>query len=190
MRLVGSLTSPYVRRIRLLLWREACDFTSLDIFGADRETLRQMSPALKIPVLEDGDLRLFDSRVIARYLRERLGVPALSWPQENLLTLIDAVNDSLVTLFLGQRSELEPEALLFRLQRERVAASLDALSAAVTEGQFREWGYPAFCLLALLDWARFRGLMEAGDHPDLDAWLESCCKCPGVAETDPRLASS
>ena len=83
MKLIGSTTSPYVRRIRLLLGDADYDFVSLDIYGAGRDELRRNNPALKIPMLQDGDQAVYDSRVIARYLAHKQGIAALSWDQEN-----------------------------------------------------------------------------------------------------------
>ncbi|MBU1308245.1 MAG: glutathione S-transferase family protein, partial [Gammaproteobacteria bacterium] len=99
MKLYGSQTSPYVRRIRLLLAATAHDFINLNIFaGADRETLAALNPTLRIPMLDDEGQVIFDSGVIYRYLAPRLGLAPLSWYQENQLTVINAVNDSLVML--------------------------------------------------------------------------------------------
>ena len=190
MKLIGSLTSPYVRRIRLLLGDHPHRFQSLDIYAEGRGTLRQSNPALRVPVLEDADLQLYDSRVIARYLLQKFGSPPLDWSQENQLTLVDAVNDSLVILFQGQRSGLDTrsDALLFKLQNERIAAALQALEQEVSEGRFEAWNYPAICLLSLLDWARFRELIQPGRWPALDGWLRARLERADVAETDPRLA--
>ena len=74
MKLIGSTTSPYVRRIRLLLSDEPYEFINLDIYGEGRDELRRTNPTLKIPVLIDGDQELYDSRVIARYLGQKLGL--------------------------------------------------------------------------------------------------------------------
>lgn len=192
MKLIGSSTSPFVRRIRLLLAqaKTTCEFVDLNIYGEDRDALRRENPALKIPVLHDGGQVLFDSRVIARYLSEKLGLAALDWQQENQLTLIDACNDSLVTLLLSIRSGLTPDTniLFFRLQQERIEHTLRALEQAVSGGQFAHWNYPAICLYTLLDWGYFRDLIDASDYPALTRWLQEQAAHSGVAETDPRLA--
>ena len=55
MKLYGSQTSPYVRRIRLLLADTAYDFIKLDIFSAaDRDTLAALNPNQKIITIEGG----------------------------------------------------------------------------------------------------------------------------------------
>lgn len=190
MKLIGSSTSPYVRRIRLLLADagQGYEFSDLNIYGSDRDLLKQQTPALKIPVLIDGDQTLYDSRVISRYLQTRLGLQALSWQQENLLTLVDAVNDSWVTLLMAQRSGLDvtEDRLLFNLQRERIDSTLSALDERVSEGEFEVWQYPAICLYCLLDWGLFRELVDLEQHPWLRDWYQSHGEQPGVEHSDPR----
>ncbi len=68
MKLIGSTTSPYVRRIRILLDEEPYEFVNLNIYGEGRDELRRNNPTLKIPVLEDGGQEIYDSRIIARYI--------------------------------------------------------------------------------------------------------------------------
>lgn len=194
MKLIGSGTSPYVRRIRLLLADagQGYEFSDLNIYGADREALKQNNPALKIPVLIDEGRTIYDSRVIFRYLQDKLGLPALSWEQENLLTLVDAVNDSWVTLLLAQRSGLDVTAdkTFFNLQHERVATTLSVLNDQVGSGAFSAWRYPAICLYCLLDWGRFRDLIDMEQYPWLKDWFDSRTEQEpiGVDYSDPRRA--
>ena len=188
MKLLGSTTSPFVRRTRLLLAEREHEFVNLDIYGEDRDLLRGRNPALKIPVLEDGDQKVFDSRVIFRYLSGKFGLAPLGWDQENLLTLIDAATDSFVILLLSQRSGLDinEDRLFFNLQRERVALSLHELALRVEQGSFREWNYPSICLYCLVDWIEFRQL---SDFKGLEALLDFRDRNrdqPGVDQTDPR----
>ena len=53
MKLYGSTTSPFVRRIRIVLASIDHEFLNLQIFsGADRELLASRNPTLKVPCLE------------------------------------------------------------------------------------------------------------------------------------------
>jgi len=83
MKLIGSTTSPYVRRIRILLGEDPYEFVNLDIYGEGRDELRRNNPALKIPMIEDEGQELFDSRIIARYLSAKQNRDPLTWDQEN-----------------------------------------------------------------------------------------------------------
>ena len=190
MKLYGSQTSPYVRRIRLLLAGTPHEFVNLNIFaGADRETLAAINPALRIPMLQDGDRAIFDSAVIYRYLAAKLGLDALSWYQENQLTVINAVNDSLVMLLQCNRSgfNTNDDKLFFNLQRERVATSLFVLEQQAANGEFANWDYVAMALYSLVDWTLFRELMELDDYPALLAFTNSNRQQAMINETDPRL---
>ncbi|MES1929171.1 glutathione S-transferase [Salinisphaera dokdonensis CL-ES53] len=190
MKLLGSGTSPYVRRTRLLLGDTDYEFASLDIYGADRDELRQHNPALKIPMLIDGEHSIYDSRVIARYLSEKMGMESLSWAQENQLTLIDAANDSMVTVALSKRSGLDTgnEIDFYALQHERIARSIDALSEMAADGVFDAWHYPSMCLFCLVDWAEMRSLFDFSSHHPLLDLRERFADRPMIAETDPRKA--
>ena len=188
MKLVGSTTSPYVRRIRLLLNDEPYEFINLDIYGEGRDELRRTNPTLKIPVLIDGDQELYDSRVIARYLGQKLGLDALTWDQENQLTLIDGANDSAVTMLLSERSGIDTsqDAMFYNLQRERIMTTLRTLSAMVEAGQFEQWNYSAICLYCLVDWLDFRDLVDFSGVDSLLAFRDAHADNSWVSVTDPR----
>lgn len=189
MKLIGSKPSPYVRRIRLFLEGVNYDFVELDILGAEgRDELRRHTPAMKIPVLIDADHSVYDSRVIYNYLNDRLKREHLTWEQQNTLTLIDAVNDSLVTLLMLERSEIDTDGdvLIVNLQRERIAETLALLEQKVVDGEFDQWQYPAMCLYCLLDWATFRNLQDFSAYPNLIAFHQQQSSRPVVQSTDPR----
>jgi glutathione S-transferase len=69
MKLIGSLTSPYVRKTRVVLAEKKieCEFV-LDASG-DENSVAPWNPLGRVPVLAlDDDSTLFDSRVIVEYL--------------------------------------------------------------------------------------------------------------------------
>lgn len=189
MKLIGSSTSPYVRRIRLLLGDDSYEFLNLDIYGKDRDELRRNNPALKIPMVQDGDQDVYDSRVISRYIASKRGDTPLTWDQENQLTLIDAVNDSCVTLVLSKKSgiDVDQDITFYNLQRERIMMSMRTLAAMVDAGKFAEWNYPAMCLYSLVDWLQFRDVVDFDGVETLVQFRDSHKDKPKVAETDPRL---
>jgi len=202
MQLYGSTTSPYVRRIRLYLamlveQKIICDdsyqFVNLDIFSDEgRKKLIKDNPTLKVPYLIDDEQSVFDSRVIYRYLAEKFSQSALSWQDENLLTLMDAANDSFVTLFLIKRSKLDnkQDNLFFNLQNERVEIIVRQLNDAVLNGDFEVWNYPTICLFSLLDWANLRELYPFNKYPALLEWLSKyksqASLTDAISATDPR----
>ncbi len=191
MKLYGSQTSPYVRRIRLLLAQTPYQFINLNIFaGADRETLAALNPTLRIPMLEDAQEIIFDSGVIFRYLAAKLQIKALNWYQENQLTVINAVSDSLVMLLQCTRSgfDTNDDKLFFNLQRERIATSLYVLEQQAANGEFAEWNYVSMALYSLVDWTLFRELMELDEYPALLQFVQQNTVQAGISDSDPRLA--
>ena len=191
MQLFGSKTSPYVRRIRLFLENRLFEFVVIDIFSSEgRSILQELSPILKIPVLIDGHQKIFDSRVIYRYLCAKFSLIAesLNWDQENILSIIDGVNDSLINRLLLNRSgiELPPASLLDRGHQERITQSLGLLNSLVKNHEFENWNYLSISLYSLLDWAQFRELLVISPYPFLVGFYERNRTRKIVLDTDPR----
>ncbi|MFT2089923.1 glutathione S-transferase family protein [Paraglaciecola sp. 2405UD69-4] len=193
LKLTGSTTSPYVRRIRICLANIQHEFINLQVFSEqDREQLMVKNPTMKIPMLEDEEdgktQIIYDSRVIYRYLTDKFADPALTWEQENLLTLIDSANDSLVQMFILSNSGIQADAdkLFFKLQKDRVNAVLVQLNAYVDSGLFSSWNYPAICLYCLIDWIEFRELHNMQGLTNLLAFHDENSQRIEVTATDPR----
>ena len=70
MKLIGSTTSPYVRKVRIVMAEKKLDyhFVTDNVWGED-STVSQSNPLGKVPclVMEGGEA-VFDSRVIVEYL--------------------------------------------------------------------------------------------------------------------------
>lgn len=194
MQLFGSHTSPYVRRLRILLseLEQPFEFTSLNIFTeTDRELLIKHNPTRKIPMLLDNDLVIFDSNVIYRYLASKLAIPALTWQQENQLTLINAANDSLVELFLCKRSgfdsfSTQSDVMFFKLQQERIQGVLEELNKLALTNQFNNYDYVAISLFCLLDWIAFRNLWPLNDFDALSAFHQQHASRITSQQTAPK----
>ncbi|TRY32135.1 glutathione S-transferase family protein [Aliiglaciecola sp. M165] len=190
-KLYGSTTSPFVRRLRMWMANVEHEFINLEIFaGKDRVTLAERNPTLKIPMIEDDANVIFDSRVIYRYLTEKFDYPVPSWEQENQLTLIDAATDSLVQMLLLGRSEIDTseDKMYFKLQRERVESTLSHLNDLVSQGTFEDWNYPSICLFSLIDWIEFRTLHDLNNMADLRAFRDNNSQRIEATATDPRKA--
>lgn len=189
MKLYGSTTSPYVRRIKLLIEGYDYDVENWKLTAPeDRMKLKAKNPTLKIPMLEDGDIVLFDSRVIAQYLRSKLSLASLTWQQENQLTLIDNANDSFVSMYQLQRSDLDTteDRFFYNIQRERFSELFSALNTQVEQGEFAQWNYPAMCLYCLLDWISFRDLMDFSEYSSLVAFHKEHGTKQVVIDTEPK----
>lgn len=189
MKLYGSVTSPYVRRIRIVLAATEHKFLDLQIYsGEDRAFLASHNPTLKIPCLEDEGQMVFDSRVIYNYLADKLLHDGLSWEEENQLTLIDAANDSFVQLMLLKRSgvDVDEDKMYFNLQYERIESVFAVLAEQLDAGGFSGWTYPEICLYCMIDWVLFRELHDMKRFPQLLAFHEKHHDRIEVTATDPR----
>lgn len=190
MELLGAGVSPFARRIRLLLGTRDYVFRDLNFYDADRETLRRHNPVLKIPALIDGDLTLCDSRVIARYLSDKMALAPLTWAQENQLTVIDGLSDAAMIRLLSMRSglDMDQDVMFYNTQRERMRECAQWLDGQAADGVFESWDYPAICIYCTLDWLAFRSLFDLSAYTHLQALRERHRQQPMVADTDPRHA--
>ncbi len=137
MKLIGSYTSPYVRKISVMLLEKgiAFDFVNDPPAGPDSK-VTQFNPLGKVPALvtDEGEI-FFDSPIIVQYI-ELLNVSPtlLPWqPLEALRVrqieaLADGVTDAAVALVLESKRDADKrnEAWVIR-QREKLLRGLDAL---------------------------------------------------------------
>lgn len=192
MKLYGSTTSPYVRRLRLVLAETDYEFESVNVFGADREELKKTNPTLKIPMFKDAKLEgtdvLYDSGLIYRYLVEQYGFGALTFAEQNMLAVIDACSDSLINMMIMRRSDIDTsqDKLYYNIQRERQQVSFDVLEKEVAKGTFSNWNYLSISLLVLVEWAQFRDLFEFSNFPHLLSFVAESQQQKGVLDTGPK----
>ncbi len=138
MKLIGSLTSPFVRKVRIVAAEKHIDYDFVvDIpWNADTQA-PQYNPLGKVPVwvLDDGKT-LFDSRVIVEYLdsvspaghvlpkdaRQRIAVKR--WK-----ALADGVTDAAAAIFLERkRAAAKQDAEWIDRQMGKVRGGLKAMS--------------------------------------------------------------
>ncbi len=191
--LVGSVRSPYTRRVRLLLYAHPgteIEFKAINYLEipADEAYLKSVSPINKIPVLLSSEGTIFESRVIASYLTKKHYWEPLSLEQENILSMIDAANDVAVNLFLMKRSGFDVDTRNWYIDRqhERVRTCLDNLEKWVvkqSETNPAHWNYVTMSLLSYVDWAVFRKMADFSKHPGLTDFVSRFKSKPGVSET-------
>ncbi|MBM4251971.1 MAG: glutathione S-transferase family protein [Deltaproteobacteria bacterium] len=188
--LIGSKTSPYVRRIRLYLRDIPYSFDAVNIVDpAEDARLSRINPIKRIPVLMIDDRPLFESRVIFNYLQKTHGRPSLSLAEENLVSTIDAWQDQLIQGFLLKRGghPVDGQNSYYQRMAERQKLVTTYLASAIVKGEFSRWDYPAMSLYSLLDWASFRETIDMKTAvPALQTFYESAAVQPAVAATDPR----
>lgn len=190
--LIGSLTSPYVRKIRLLLNSLApYELKSINYLEKnDGDYLKSINPINQIPVLLDGDIKIFDSRVIYNYLAKKHNLSPLSINEENILSAIDAGLDTSINLFSLRRGGLDLNGgnAYIERQKERVPLILNYLTPwanSQDEKNPAHWNFLNMSLYSYLYWGNFREIIDLSAHPDLQNYLERFKNAPGVAETVP-----
>lgn len=190
--LIGSLTSPYARRIRLYLDGVNYKFETINYLdGRDDARLASLNPIKRIPVLMIDGRPLWESRVIYYFLQRELQKPSLSFEEENAVSAIDALQDLLIQTFLMQRvgHSIDRNNPYFIRHSERHRLILDYLVQEISAGRFSRWDYPAISLYSLADWALFRKCYTLENLPrEIAVFLEERRNLPFVLESDPRLA--
>jgi glutathione S-transferase len=145
MKLIGSLTSPYVRKVRIVMAEKKLDyqFELEDVWGSD--AILKSNPLGKVPclVLEGGEA-VFDSRVIVEYMDARSPVgrliPESSRERTEVRTweaLADGVLDAAISARLEQtwahRAPEERSQAWVDRQLQKIDMSLAAMSKGLAE---------------------------------------------------------
>jgi len=204
MKLIGSLTSPYVRKVRIVFLEKKVDLDlELENVWAADTKIALNNPLGKVPclVLDDGEV-IYDSRVIAEYAdtlspvgkliptgsRERATVK--TWE-----TLADGVEDAgiLARLEVTLRPPEQQSSAWIERQMGKIKTSLAQMS--------RELGENAWChsnQMTLADIAvgcalgyllfRFPDIAWQAQYPNLDALYQKLMQRPSFAETVPPAA--
>jgi len=143
MKLIGSLTSPYVRKVRIVMAEKKLDFQHEieDVWASDK--ILASNPLGKVPCLVlPGGEAIFDSRVIVEYLDTRSPVsrliPETSRERIEVRTweaLADGILDAAILARLeqtwpGRTAEQRSQAWIDR-QMLKVNTSLAAISKGV-----------------------------------------------------------
>jgi glutathione S-transferase len=136
MKLVGSLTSPYVRKTRIVLLEKRINYTFEVVVPWDADSpVADYNPLGKVPVLimEDGT-PLYDSRVIVEYLDNISPVSRLI-PESNRHrimvkrweVLADGISDAAAMIFRERKrpaAQQSPEWIM--RQQQKVTRGLEA----------------------------------------------------------------
>ncbi len=193
MKLIGSLTSAYVRKVRIVLAEKKLDYQFVleDVWGSD--AILASNPLGKVPCLVmEGAEAVFDSRVIVEYVdtlspvgklipgsgRERVEVR--TWE-----ALADGMLDAAVAARLEAtwpgRTEAQRSQAWIERQQVKIAAALKAISQGLGDRpycvgtHFSLADVAVGCALGFLD---FR-------HPE-NAWRS---EYPNVARLADKLAT-
>jgi glutathione S-transferase len=184
MKLIGSFTSPYVRKVRIMFVEKHIDyeFTNDPPFGPDTK-VAQINPLGKVPalILKDGFI-LFDSRIIVEYLDDhgaadstRL-IPASGMERLRVKrweVLADGIIDACVAIYLERkRPKSQQSQEWIDRQQKKINQGLQAASADLGDQAWCEGGAMTLadialgCTLGYLD-IRFPEVKWRDTYPNL-----------------------
>ena len=205
MKLIGSLTSPYVRKVRVVMAEKKLDYQLEieDVWASD--AVLASNPLGKVPclVMEGGEA-VFDSRVIVEYVdtlspvgkiipdRGRERAEVRTWE-----ALADGVCDAAIAARLEQtwagRGDGERSQAWVDRQMVKVTASLAAMSKGLAEkpwctgNHFSLADIAVGCALGYLDF-RFAHIAWREQHPNLGRLHEKLTQRPSFSDTQPPKA--
>lgn len=205
MKLIGSLTSPYVRKVRVVMAEKKLDFQLVleDVWGSD--AILKSNPLGKVPclVMEGGEA-VFDSRVIVEYLDTLSPVgkliPPLGRERTEVRTweaLADGVLDASILARMeanwSGRSEGQRSQAWIDRQMSRVDAALKAMSQGLGDKPFCSGIHFSLadvavgCALGYLDF-RFPHIDWRGAHPNLGKLYDKLAARQSFIDTAPPSA--
>lgn len=193
--LIGSYTSPFVRKLRLLLYKDPnMTFQPVNYFEEEgNKYLKSINPFNQIPMLLDGDQPIYESRVMFNYITKKKNLKPLTIEEENMLSAIDAILNTGVNLFSLRKGgvDIEDKSNYYLVrQKERIPSLLKLLTPwAATQNPETNWNYVTMSMYTMLYWLEFREIYKAGEIPEMKAFMERFKNCPGIAETDPSLTA-
>ncbi len=192
--LIGSFTSPYVRKIRLLLWSDkTVIFKPINYLEEEgNRYLKAINPLNQIPMLLDGETPIYDSRVMFNYISKKWKLKELTIEEENILSVIDTAMASGVNLFSLRKGGIDinqAENYFLVRQQERIPTLIQHLLPWVSKQDPKaDWNYLTMSFLSLIYWLELREIYSTKHLTEVTSFMERFKDCPGVVETEVPVA--
>ncbi len=207
MKLIGAITSPYVRKVRVVMAEKKLDysFVAENVWAPDT-TIKESNPLGKVPCLiMEGGEALFDSRVIVEYLDTLSPVgkliPSLGRERAEVKTweaLADGLLDAAILARLeatwdGRTKAQRSEAWIDR-QMDKIIACLKAMSKGLGDKPFCGGIHFSLadiavgCALGYLDF-RFPQVEWRADHASLAKLQEKLMLRASFLDTQPTQSA-
>lgn len=203
MKLIGSLTSPYVRKVRIVMAEKKLDYQLVleNVWAADT-TIGASNPLGKVPclVMEGGEA-VFDSRVIVEYLdtlspvgrliptqgRERAEVKTWEALADGLL---DAALLARLEATWAGRGEAEHSQAWIDRQISKIHSALKSMSTGLGDKPFCSGIHLSLsdvavgCALGYLDF-RFPEINWREPYPNLTRLYDKLSQRSSFTESNP-----
>jgi glutathione S-transferase len=203
MKLIGSTTSPYVRKVRVVMAEKKLEyaFVTEDVWS-DATTISGSNPLGKVPCLiMEGAEALFDSRVIVEYLDTLSPVgkliPTVGRERAEIKTweaLADGILDASILARMeatwAGRSDAERSPAWIARQLRKCSDALKAMSLGLGDKPYCAGIHLSLadiavgCALGYLDF-RFPELAWRGDYPNLVKLHDKLMQRASFADTVP-----
>ncbi|HEY1151972.1 MAG TPA: glutathione S-transferase N-terminal domain-containing protein [Pseudoduganella sp.] len=201
MKLIGSHTSPYVRKVRVVLAEKKLDYHfELENVWVPETKIQQLNPLGKVPclIMEDGYV-MQDSRVIVEYLDTLTPVCKLLAPNGRERAdikcweaLADGVLDAgvLVRLERTLRPAAQQSEEWIVRQMKKVELGLAEMSERLGEANWCASNHYSLADVAVgccLGWLSFRfpEIDWRGDHPNLGKLFDKLSERASFKDTIP-----
>ena len=201
MKLIGSLTSPYVRKVRIVLAEKKIEYEFVvDSPWTPESNVPNINPLGKIPVLVlDDETPLFDSRVISEYLdnvapNNKL-MPAPNRERTEIKrweALADGICDAAALTFLEKKRPAKQQSTEWIARQEsKMIRSLDYMAAELGENSncvgthFSLADIAVGCALGYLAF-RFSEIDWGDKHPNLARLYAKLMQRPAFTDTVPQ----
>ncbi len=205
MKLIGSLASPYVRKVRVVMAEKKLDyqFVTEDVWAAGT-SIGSANPLGKVPclVMEGGEA-VFDSRVIVEYLDTLSPVGKLIPPSgreraevKTWEALADGLVDAAILARLEAtwpgRSDGERSQAWIARQMGKIDASLKAISQGLGDKPFCSGIHLSLSDIAVgcaLLWLEFRfpQIDWRSSHPNLAKLVDKLSLRQSFVDTVPKV---
>ncbi|HEV7813763.1 MAG TPA: glutathione S-transferase N-terminal domain-containing protein [Janthinobacterium sp.] len=204
MKLIGSLASPFVRKVRIVMAEKKLDYVfELDNVWAAETAISLSNPLGQVPCLmmEDGSA-MIDSRVIVEYLDTLTPVCKLLPPNGNgreradikcWEALADGILDAGVSVRLERtlRTPEQRSAAWVERQMKKVDLGLAALSQRLGESPYcagKQYSLADVATGCALGWLAFRfpEIDWRGDYPNLDKLYDKLAERQSFKDTSPE----
>lgn len=203
MKLIGSTTSPYVRKVRVVMAEKKLDYTWVqeNVWAPDTG-IATANPLGKVPclIMEGGDT-IFDSRVIVEYLDALSPVgkliPSTGRERAEIKTweaLADGVLDAAILVRLENtfegRNQYQRSPAWIERQMGKVHVGLHAMSKGLGDKHYYGGIHPGLADIAVgcaLGWLAFRfpEIDWRGQYPNLGRLHDKLMQRPSFADTQP-----
>ena len=197
MKLYGSLTSPYARKVRIFLIEKGIDYEFITEGPSDPAgNVARLNPLGKVPLLirDDGEV-IFDSPMIIEFLDDLTGYPLIPagktrWQAQRWHALGQGILDAVVTRLMETRRTAERrDPAIIDKQEGKVAAALRFADEHYKKGKYLVNNSLTIADISLgvaLEYIDFRYPHDWRSlYPNLDRWLKEHSSSPSFSETRP-----